>query len=244
MTSSESGSSAPRSSAPGVPGSSPPELAPSSLPSQAPPAGPGLPGASAAARALPRRRRLPRWRFWFPLALQLMLILPIPLRNTYTVLAGETLLLQTLPVDPYDLLRGYSQTLSYDISDIETIADLPGGEFLQAYRRSPKPFYLVFAPPAEVDRPGPADWQPSRVSLTRPESSVDERFIQAFSEGSRIRYNLERFYMPEEQREDLNRTIEQLQRQNPQALQVEIKVDRFGGAVPVALLLGGDRHAF
>jgi uncharacterized membrane-anchored protein len=34
----------------------------------------------------------------------------------------------TAPVDPVDLLRGYYQTLGYEISSVDTLAKIPGSE--------------------------------------------------------------------------------------------------------------------
>jgi len=211
------------------------------------PAQPPSQGAKQAAK-----RRIPRWRFLLPLALQLALILPIPLRNTYTAIAGETLILKTEPVDPYNLLQGYYQVLRYEtISDQQEVAKLDGGAFLADYYSSTDPFYLVFAQviaQPEAQTPGgsygPADWQPVRISQERPSATANELFIKAYAEGGSVRYNLERYYMPESQRNELNQTISDLRRADPQAVRMEVKVDRFGGAVPVALLMDGQRFEF
>jgi len=34
--------------------------------------------------------------------------------------------IKTIPVDPYDPLRGYSQTLNYEISRLDNLRSLPG----------------------------------------------------------------------------------------------------------------------
>ena len=191
-------------------------------------------------------RRRARWRFWLPLALQLALILPMPLRNTYTTLMGETVILTTEPVDPYNLLQGYYQTLRYQtISSREAVIELEGGEFLAEFYRDRRPFYIVLAQDIGEGRSaGPADWTPVRVSPERPLAQPNELFLKAYPEGNSIRYNLERYYMPESRRDELNATVADLRRQSPQAVQVEVKIDRFGRAVPVALLMGGDRFEF
>ena len=67
-----------------------------------------------------------RWRFWIPLILQTALIAAVPAQAVYTHLTGRTVVLKTVPVDPYDLLRGYSQTLAYDISQPNNLKSLPG----------------------------------------------------------------------------------------------------------------------
>lgn len=180
------------------------------------------------------------------MALQLALILPIPLRNTYTAVTGETIILKTVPVDPYNWLQGYYQILSYEtISEQDEVAKLEGGEFLENYYSDRRPFYLVFAEVA-LDDPSaaPKDWQPVRVSQTPPDVADNELFIKGYAEGGFIRYNLERYYMPEELRDELNATIADLRREDPQAVKMEVKVDRFGGAVAVALLMDGKRFEF
>ncbi len=73
---------------------------------------------------------LPIWRLWVPLLLQTGLILASPIQPFYTQVTGKTVILQTAPVDPYDPIRGYSQTLSYDISRVENLRSLPGGKEL------------------------------------------------------------------------------------------------------------------
>ena len=65
------------------------------------------------------------WRFWAPLLFQTALILAVPAQAVYTQLTGKTVILQTIPVDPYELLRGYSQTLRYDISIQDNLRKLP-----------------------------------------------------------------------------------------------------------------------
>ncbi|MEO9124284.1 MAG: GDYXXLXY domain-containing protein, partial [Microcoleus sp.] len=74
----------------------------------------------------PAAKRLPAWRLWVPLLLQIGLITAVPATAVYTLVTGKTVVLQTAPVDPYDFLRGYYQVLSYDISDPRNLEKLPG----------------------------------------------------------------------------------------------------------------------
>ena len=74
----------------------------------------------------PAAKRLPAWRLWVPLLLQIGLIAAVPAPAVYTFITGKTVVLQTAPVDPYDFLRGYYQVLSYDISDRTNLQKLPG----------------------------------------------------------------------------------------------------------------------
>lgn len=77
-----------------------------------------------------RRTNFPGWRFVVPFAVQLAIILIVPAQSAYTYNFGKSAVIQTVPVDPYDLLRGYSQTLSYDISRTNDLEKFPGGEDL------------------------------------------------------------------------------------------------------------------
>ncbi|NES20733.1 MAG: GDYXXLXY domain-containing protein, partial [Symploca sp. SIO3E6] len=114
------------------------------------------------------------WRFWIPLVFQAALILAVPARAVYTHLTGKTVILQAVPVDPDEPLRGYSQTLRYDISHQDTLRELPGWETLP--KQSPngnellfiKPgssFYLILEEPAPnpaIELPQP--WKPVAIS--------------------------------------------------------------------------------
>jgi uncharacterized membrane-anchored protein len=185
-------------------------------------------------------QKLPRWRFWVPLLFQSALILAIPAHSAYTYATGKTVVLQTLPVDPYDLLRGYSQTLSYQISDSATLSKLPGGD--QIHSGS---FYVVLeAPPANNASP-PASWQPVRVSRDRPTNlPANQVALKGNWDAWRSTYGLETYYMPEDQREQVNQAIRQAQSQSPQAFVVEAKVDAGGNAVPVSLWVRDRNYRF
>jgi uncharacterized membrane-anchored protein len=74
----------------------------------------------------PSPDRLSIRRLAVPLLLQSLLICSIPFQSIYALATGTTVILKTMPVDPYDLLRGYYQTLSYDISSFSTLNKLPG----------------------------------------------------------------------------------------------------------------------
>jgi uncharacterized membrane-anchored protein len=166
--------------------------------------------------------------------------------------------LQTVPVDPYDLLRGYSQTLRYDISRPETLRSLPGWDSLTASVNRGRgidfpiaePFFVILeAPPSGTATGQPQQpWQAIAVSRDRPANLPANRVAieGRMSDYTWIDYGLEAYYFPEEQRQEISQAIEQaLSRsgEKPSFL-VEVKVDRQGNAVPVSLWVGERRYQF
>ncbi|MEO0406570.1 MAG: GDYXXLXY domain-containing protein [Cyanobacteria bacterium P01_A01_bin.135] len=184
-----------------------------------------------------------RWAFWLPLVLQLGLILAAPARAIYTHTTGETVLLQTAPVDPYDLLRGYYVTLSYQISASDTLDELPGWqEIKEADRQSNLPLYVVLAPPegASGDQP----WTPVSISRDRPQLSSGQVALRGTYQWGRVVYGLERYYIPEDQRGEINERIRQQHLSEPEAYLIEVKVDARGQSAPVSLWVGEKNYRF
>lgn len=186
-----------------------------------------------------KRRQI--WRFWAPLLVQIALVVAVPAQNAYTFMTGTTVVLQTVPVDPYDLLRGYSQTLSYQVSDLSQLRQLPGGDALAGEGTAGR-FYLVLQAPdtagsSEASSKRPTPWQPQRLRRERPRDlAANQVALQGWiTQTGRVRYGLESYYLPEDQRQQINQTIAQTQRRDPQALVAEVKVDSRGQAVPVRL---------
>ncbi|MGL5082351.1 MAG: GDYXXLXY domain-containing protein [Microcoleaceae cyanobacterium] len=194
-------------------------------------------------------RRIPHQRFWLPLLLQLVLILSVPAQAVHTYITGKTVILQTMPVDPYDLLRGYSQTLSYDISTLETLGSLPGWQEVAskgAYPERGTQLYVVLEQPSNSAQTSPPQaWKPVRVSAQLPQSlEANQIVIQGVSEGWAIRYGVERYYMPEDQREQVNANIQETQTRTPEAFVVEAKVNAQGKAIPLSLWVRDRNYTF
>lgn len=198
-------------------------------------------------------RSRPVWRFAVPLLFQVGLILALPAQSIYTHVTGKTVVLQTIPVDPYDVLRGYSQTLSYDISRPENLKKLPGWQEIvkqqtnksSDYLDSKTQLYVVLeAPPAGAKTP-PVAWKPLRVSGSRPTSlQANQIALKGRGAGNSIRYGLETYYFPESQQQEINQAISQAQRGRKSALVVEIKVDKQGNGVPVSLWVRDRNYHF
>lgn len=142
---------------------------------------------------MPPARPRPRmaWRFWVALVLQVAIVAIVPAQSAYTYFTGTPVVLQTLPVDPYDLLRGYSQTLRYTISDWQTLRSLPGGDRLPSDPYTPAPlgadstpnttFYVILEPPSQPTETTsaattpPLPWTPVAVTRTLPTPLTADR---------------------------------------------------------------------
>ncbi|NET58721.1 MAG: GDYXXLXY domain-containing protein [Symploca sp. SIO2E6] len=191
------------------------------------------------------------WRFWMPLLFQTALIIAVPARAVYTYLTGKTVILQTVPADPYDPLRGYSQTLRYDISNQDTLRQLPGWKTLP--KQPPNGNELLFIKPGssfylvlEEPTPNPAiklpqPWQPVAVSVEQPSQlQANQVALKGIAYGS-LNYGLETYYIPEDQRQQINAELNKAQQGNldnialPSPIVMEIKVNAQGDAVPVSL---------
>ncbi len=199
-------------------------------------------------------------RFWIVLALQIVLILAVPAQAFYTQMNGRSLVLQTAPVDPYSLFQGYSVTLGYDISNVQNLSKLPGWKDIEAKQkleRTPlnadaasSEFYVILeAPIGEGSRP-PKPWKAVSVTGRRPDNlPANQIALRGSDRQGRIRYGLETYFIPEDQRDDINQQIRQVNSQvqgesSKPAFVVEAKVGADGNAVPMAIWLRDKRYQF
>lgn len=176
-------------------------------------------------------KRLPSWRLWVPLLIQVGLIAFVPAQDAYTYATGRLITLKTLPVDPYDPLRGYSQTLGYEIGNINQLRQLPGGDRFD--RGIQGAFYIVLQQPKANTTP-PAPWQAVRLTSDRPtDLDPTQIALQGRYHQGQITYGIERFYMPEDQRNQINADFMNVRGQTV----MQAKVDDRGNAVLVNLWL-------
>ncbi|MEL6879603.1 MAG: GDYXXLXY domain-containing protein [Cyanobacteria bacterium J06607_10] len=194
-------------------------------------------------------RRTPIWRFLTAMVFQSALIVAIPFQSALTYANGQTVTLQTAPVDPYDLLRGYSQTLRFDISNRQTLENLPGASDVFVSKNQGAPIYVTLAAPstaAPSQSNAPTAWTPVAVSIERPASLADDQIaLQGRYNGWRdISYGLETYYMPEAQRDDINEHIRQVNREDAESFVVDIKVDSQGNSVPLSLWVQEKEYRF
>ncbi len=195
-------------------------------------------------------QKLPVSRLAVPLFLQTLLIGSIAAQSIYTLATGTTVVLKTMPVDPYDLLRGYYQTLSYDISSFNTLNKLPGWKSLKRQQGSTnldrdRQVYVTLIKTNPNSNP-PQAWKPIAIDSQLPTNlSASKIAIRGVSNGNNIIYGLETYYMPEDRKdgvnEDINPDRSNGSRRN---LLVEAKVDNRGLATPVGLWVGAKLYRF
>ncbi|VXD22299.1 conserved hypothetical protein [Planktothrix serta PCC 8927] len=195
------------------------------------------------------KKQISAWKFWTPLLFQLILILAVPSQAFYTQITGKTVVLQTAPVDPYDFFRGYYQTLSYDISNLDTLQGLPGWKQIAKAEKYLPPGSLIYVtleqPKDATKSQHPPAWKPIKVSAEYPQNlSNNQIALQGKSTGWSIEYGLERYYMPENQREEVNSTITEAQMKDRQSFVVEVKVNAQGKAIPVSLWVRDRNYKF
>ncbi len=194
----------------------------------------------------PRTPRFLAGRFWAAMLIQSAIIVAVPFQSFMTYTNGQTVTLQTAPVDPYDLIRGYSQTLGFDISSRDALIDLPGGRSTLGKERDVDEWvYVTLQAPDEAEGDVPTAWEPVAVSSDRPQSLPQNQVaLKGRYTGWRIEYGLETYYMPESQRNDINSQINDIQRSGNQAFVVDVKVDDKGNSVPVSLWVGEQQYRF
>lgn len=169
---------------------------------------------------MPRRLAL---FFLLAVAAQLLILAVFPMEKAYVRQTGRTVLLRLQPVDPFDVLSGYYQTLTYVISDV--------GSFQPAPPRALPEQGTVWA---VVKRGEDGTWDPVSLSTSRPTRlGADELVLRGQLDG-RITYGIETFYFPEKDRERLNRLFAE----NLERLRAEVRVSEGGRAALVGIRVG------
>jgi uncharacterized membrane-anchored protein len=207
----------------------------------------------------PLEKPISLWRFVVPLLVQTVLILGVPAQSVYTLITGKTAILQTQPVDPYDLLRGYSVTLSYEISRVDKLKQLPGWtDLVKQHPGSNKQYeplapgtklYVILEAQKSSSAVIPQAWKAVRVSGQPPTSlAANQISLQGwYSAYNLISYGLETYYIPEDQRNDINKDISSARPIKPgeaQPIVVEVKVNAQGKAVPVSMWVRDRKYHF
>lgn len=190
------------------------------------------------------RRSSRWWRFLLPFVLQFAIILVVPAQSAYTYNFGKLAVLQTMPVDPYDLLRGYSQTLSYDLSQTSNLEQVPGSENIEPV----KTIYVILETNLSPIKTPPAASKIIKITSKIPaDLAANQIALQGkVNQYNQVIYGLETYYLPESQRNKINQEISALSGNNEgkKPFLVEIKVDRWGNSVPISLWVGEHQYRF
>jgi uncharacterized membrane-anchored protein len=163
--------------------------------------------------------------------IQCAVLVAVPGRQVYTRLTGKVITIQTRPVDPYDVMSGYYVTLAYDIGRMGTPSDWQKREQWQG-----KAVYVTLK---EGDN---KIWVTDSISLKCP-SHVPEGMlvIKGTSQWwGGVIYGIERFYIPEEKRDEINEAL----RRTASKAKVQIAVDRRGNAAILRLEADGKIYEY
>jgi uncharacterized membrane-anchored protein len=185
----------------------------------------------------------PYWRPIASFAVQLSTIIALLAPSTIIQYTGKAVIIQTMPLNPYDALRGRYITLEYNISRFEALQKLPGWNELITKFPGTDPQYYPVAEGTNIyvilasevkNRP----WRPLRVTSTLPTKlSENQVALRGRSQYGSVVYGLEKYYMPEVTSDFSNQDIFQTRpiqlRQHP--VWLRIKVDAQGNAVPVEM---------
>lgn len=137
-------------------------------------------------------------RAWRPLllviAVQIGILALIPGRRVEAQLGGDEIVLQTVPVDPYDMLAGYYATLRY------AAEQAPRDPEVEALAEGSTVYIWL--------EHGETSAAPIKVATSRPLVGADIPFVRAkWRRGSVRITDAERFYFPEERRDEINKAF-------------------------------------
>ncbi len=200
--------------------------------------------------------------FWIAFVIQILMMIGVPAQAIYTQLTGQSVILKTIPVDPYDPMRGYSTTLRYDISDVKLLKTLPGWKDLPTVEDNSRNYEKPKQPRPRILKPGSTiyvtleqdrstksstilqPWKATAISAKLPAQRSPEKVIlkgvvnsSSFS-SQFVDYGLETYYMPEDRRNEVNQAI------RDRKAVAEIKVDAQGRGVPLKLRVGDREFEF
>ncbi len=161
-----------------------------------------------------------------PLLFQGMIVFSIPAQKAYTLTTGTTVFLQTVPVDPYDLLRGRYVTLDYAAAQQETLETVPGW----APELQEKPVVYVILKPGEALRD---PWIPVGIQGQFPQTiPPGHQVIQGrWRRWGGLDFGLSQYFIPEGSGAGLEADLSD----HPQAARAEVKVDAQGRSALVQL---------
>lgn len=197
---------------------------------------------------------LPVWRLIAPLAVQTALIMAVPAQALYTDMTGKTVILQTVPVNPNNVLQGNALELDYNISRTANLSRLPGWQTIVSKgrgsgRRLPEGtnIYVTLQEQVSSNRGVPTAWRPLRVSSDRPTSlRANQVALRGVYQDGSVNYGLETYYIPENQRQQIRNDLQAQRARRGQVppIVVKAKVDPQGNALPISMWVRDRNYRF
>lgn len=182
---------------------------------------------------------------WFALAvaLQVVILLTLVGRHSYTLATGTEVLLKSEPIDPWSPLKGQYVRLRYNISTFPL--SLAAGEeppyqrgdvvwvILQKYNPDGDPYWSATAVGKERSRPGPGQVAvQARVDWVQWWGDPSQNPPTGFKSQVNLLYGIEEFYVPEGEGPGLEA--------NRGGITVKAKADRFGRMALSQVLVNGE----
>jgi len=138
----------------------------------------------------------------------------------HIIRTGKTILLETVPVDPRDFLRGDYVILRYKISTI----DLQQIQNEKTYYRQGEKIYVKLQPVGRF-------WEATAIQTKRPVSDkgvyLKVRVKYCYNNKLELIYGIESYFVPEGEGKDIEKSM----RGNKSSAEVEVLVDRSGNAL-------------
>ena len=159
--------------------------------------------------------------FALALVVQTAILAAVPAKKIHARLTGALITIKTAPVDPYSFLSGYHVILDYEISTPPGLEQFPD-------RNRGIEVYVLLEPDedniynaASIHRNPPEDVPP------------DCLFIKGKLAGRRVKYGIESYFIPEKFRDQIEKDL----RDNQRRAKAQIKVDKYGNACLIRLLV-------
>jgi uncharacterized membrane-anchored protein len=160
--------------------------------------------------------------FVVAVAAQLFIIAAVPAQKIYTRVTGKTIFLKTAPVDPYSVMSGYYVTLGYDISNPKLST-----EWHKWSQEEPVPVWVIL----KADSNG--IWNAVSIHDKQPSVPDDCAVIKGRASSWRIEYGIESYFIPEDARDKVAQDL----RKNYRDAKAEVKVDSYGNAAIIKLII-------
>lgn len=151
---------------------------------------------------------------WIAVAVSLVI------SKQHIIRTGKTVLLETVPVDPRDFLRGDYVILRYKISTI----DLQQIQSEKSYYGRGERVYVKLEPKEKF-------WEARAVETKRPVSDngvyIKARVKYCYNKKLELNYGIESYFVPEGEGKDIEKNM----RGNKSSVEVEALVDTSGNAI-------------